>query len=119
MKTVVKVALGVTLGLVVVIVGCSALIGAGVDKAQKDSDKAAITAKQYKGAKTGTAKRDELEAAFGDPQSSDDIQAEGVKGIPESDFKQSCIYYSRKGELASLFQFCFDGDNVLSSKASY
>lgn len=119
MKTVLKVMLGIVLACVVLIVGCAALIGAGVDEAQKDSDKTAITVQQYGSAKVGTSTRDQLGADFGDPRTSDEIQAEGVEGIPASDFQQSCIYYNRKGQLASLFQFCFDGDGTLTSKASY
>ncbi len=119
MKTVLKVALGLVLGLTVVIVGCAALFSAGVEKVQKDSDKTAITVGQYGSAKTGVSTRPQLEQAFGVPQTSNEVKAEGVAGIPESAFEQSCIYYNRRGALASLFQFCFDGDDVLQSKASY
>lgn len=41
MKTVVKIALGVVLGLTVLIVGCAALLGAGASSVQDDLDKAA------------------------------------------------------------------------------
>jgi hypothetical protein len=119
MKTVLKVMLGIILGCTVLIVGCAALIGAGVNAAQQDSDKTAITSTQYGSASLGSATRSEIEADFGEPQSSNDVQAAGIDGIPKSDFSQQCIYYSRKGELASLFQFCFDGDGTLRSKASF
>lgn len=121
MKTVMKVALGIIIGCVVLIGGCAVIIGAGVDEAQKDSDKTAITPAEYASVKTGPNgnSRKRIISRFGKPQSSDDVQAEGVEGIPESDFSQSCIYYSRKGDLASLYQFCFDGNDRLRSKASY
>lgn len=119
MKTVLKVALGILLAGVVMIVGCVALIGSAANEVQKDSDKTAITIEQYGSAKVGQATRSQIEADFGKPRSSSDIQAEGVAGIPESDFSQACVYYSRKGELASIFQFCFDGNGKLRSKASY
>lgn len=119
MKTVLKVMLGILLAGVVLIVGCAALIGGAANEVQEESDKTAITTEQYRSAKVGTARRDQIQADFGEPQTSDEIQAEGVEGIPESDFEQSCIYYNRKGEIASLFQFCFDGDGKLRSKASY
>lgn len=118
MKTVLKITLGIVLGFTVLIVGCVALIGAGVDEAQKTSDKTAITLAQYEAAKTGETTRAQLVERFGKPQSSDSVQADGVEGIPESDFQQDCIYYSRKGKLASLFQFCVDGDGVLRSKSA-
>lgn len=119
MKTVLKIALGILLAGVVMIVGCVALIGTAANEVQKDSDKTAITLEQYGSAKIGEATRSQIVADFGEPRSSDEIQAEGVAGIPESDFSQSCIYYSRKGELASIFQLCFRGDGKLRSKASY
>ena len=119
MKTALKVMLGIVLGCTVLVVGCAALIGAGVNAAQKDSDKTAITSAQYRSAPVGSATRSEIEGDFGEPQSSNDIQAEGIDGIPDTDFSQQCVYYSRKGELASLFQFCFDGDGTLRSKASF
>jgi|GEM_PF-2364470 len=119
MKMILKITLGIILAGVVLIVGCAALLGSAVDDVQDEMDKTAITAQQYSGVQTGTATREQIEEDFGEPQSSDDVKAEGVEGIPESDFSQACVYYSRKGELASLFQFCFDGDGVLRSKARY
>lgn len=118
MKTVFKIMIGIVLGFTVLIGGCAVLIGAGVNEAQKESDKTSITVQQYGEARTGTS-RTAIEARFGEPQSQQDVQAEGIKGIPDSDFQQSCIYYNRKGQLASLFQFCFDGDGSLTSKASF
>ena len=119
MKTILKVMLGILLACVVLIGGCAALLGAGIDEAQEESDKTAITVQEYGSVKTGATTRDEIVERFGEPQSSDSVEAEGIKGIPESDFSQNCLYYSRKGELASLFQFCVDGDGVVRSKASY
>ncbi len=119
MKTILKVALGIILGLTVLLVGCAVLIGSAVDEVQDESDRTAISVEQYGNARTGRSTRAEIEADFGAPQSAQDMQSEGVKGIPESDFQQSCIYYNRRGALASIFQFCFDGDGKLTSKASY
>lgn len=119
MKTVLKVMLGILLACVVLIGGCAVLFGAAVEDVQDESDETAITSQEYQSVTTGESTRDEVEAEFGEPQTSDEVQAEGVEGIPESDFEQSCIYYNREGQLASLFQFCFDGDGVLRSKASY
>lgn len=119
MKTVLKVMLGIILGCVVLIGGCAALFSSAVDDVQNESDRTAISVPEYGSAKVGTSTRKQLEARFGEPQTSNEVQAEGVAGIPESDFEQSCIYYARRGELASLFQFCFDGNGRLTSKASY
>jgi len=123
MGTFAKVVLGVIVGGLVLVVGCAALFSAGVDEAvdeaQEVSDASAITVQQYESASTGDATETELREMFGEPSSSDDIQSEGIEGIPESDFQQSCIYYNREGEIASLFQFCFDGEGVLESKSSF
>lgn len=122
MKTMLKVALGVVLGFTVLIVGCVALIGAGAQQVQKESDKTAITLAEYQSAKTGQITRRKIEERFGAPQNAQEMRAEGIDGIPDTDFEQSCIYYNREGHLASIFQFCFDGNGraaKLSSKASY
>lgn len=118
-SSVLKVMLGVILGGIVLIGGCGALLAIGLDEAQDESDRTSITRSQYSSAKTGQWTQSQLEARFGEPASSDEIKAEGVEGIPESDFSQNCLYYSRRGELASLYQFCFGEDGVLTTKASY
>ena len=57
MKTVLKIALGIILAFTVLIVGCVAIIGAGVDEAvdevQKESDKTSITQAEYQSVKVG------------------------------------------------------------------
>ncbi len=105
------------------IVGCVAIVGVGVEEAadeiQQESDATSITLAEYESATTGETTIDELETMFGPPSSSDEIQDEGIEGIPDSDFEQSCVYYNREGEIASLFQFCADGDGVITSKSSF
>ncbi len=122
MGTFVKVVLGILVGGLLLIVGCVAVVGVGVDEAidevQEESDATSITLAEYESAATGEFTREDAEVMFGEPSSSDEIQAEGIEGIPESDVEQSCIYYNREGEVASIFQFCFDGDKVLQSKSS-
>lgn len=119
MKTVFKVMLGIVLGFTVLIVGCAVLIGGAANEVQKQSDKTSITVVEYGSAKVGQATRSQLEKRFGNPQTSDEIQTDDVSGIPKSAFKQSCIYYNRTGQIASLFQFCFDGAGKLTSKSSF
>lgn len=103
--------------------GCVAVAGVGVDQAadeiQQESDATSITVEEYQSATTGEITLEELEEMFGEPSSSDEIQTEGIEGIPDSDFEQNCVYYNRQGEIASLFQFCFDGDDLLTSKSSF
>ena len=117
MKTVVKVALGVVLGLTVLIVGCSALLGAGASSVQKESDKTAITSQEYSATKTGDLRRD-VEARLGKPSSRDEFSSE-TKGLDEP-VGSRCVYYNREGEFASIFQFCFDLEtDKLESKSSF
>ncbi len=123
MGTFAKVMLGVFVGGLVLIVGCAALFSAGVDEAvdevQRESDATSITLAEYESVATGEATEDEVREMFGEPSSSDDLQAEGIEGIPESDLEQSCLYYNREGEVASLYQLCFNGDGVLESNSSF
>ena len=120
MKTVVKVALGVILGLTVLIVGCAVLLGAGADQVADEIDKQqkanSITLTQYRGAKTGT-RQSTIEKRFGEPSDAQEFESE----IPDLDArsKGSCIYYNRRGgEIGDIFQFCFD-DGRLTSKNAY
>jgi len=124
MKTVLKVALGIVLGLTVLIVGCALVIGASVDEAvdevQKDSDKAAITQAEYASVKTGVNgnSRKRLIARFGKPASQDEFETEGVE--PDEPIGSECLYWNREGELASLYQFCIDTNTGrVESKSSF
>lgn len=121
-KTIVKIALGLVLGAVVLIVGCVALVGVGVDSAQKTSDRTAITPKQYR----SVNKRDTRKSVvrqFGDPQSADEIDQDLPKSarqfIKKGEEDLACVYYGRKGKLASIYQFCFDGNGKYQSKSGF
>lgn len=122
MRTVVKIALGIVLGLTVVIVGCSAILGAGVDKAQKNSDRTAITPADYR-AVTSSDSRQQVIDRLGKPQSADEIDQTLPKdlrtAVKKGEEDLACIYYGRKGHLASIFQFCFDGNGKCQSKSRF
>ena len=120
MKTVVKVALGVVLGLLVLIVGCVALLGVGANEAVKEIDRQqqanSITLRQFRGIEQGT-RQSTIEDRFGEPSDAQEFESE----VPELDARSSgsCIYYNRRGgEIGDIFQFCFD-DGRLTSKNSY
>lgn len=118
MKTIGKIVAGILIASVLLIGGCVALIGAGVDQAQKESDRTAITPAQYAAVKTGT-QRSTVESRLGTPESRDEVSTQ-IDGLGDEPFGQTCIYYGRTGELASLYQFCFDiNSERLESKASY
>jgi PBP1b-binding outer membrane lipoprotein LpoB len=112
-KLVLKIAAGVVLASILLIAGCAALVSAGANEVQKESDETAITHAQFKGVEKGATRAD-VEADLGEPS---DVQETDVSAF-ETSTSFDCIYYNKKGELLSLYQFCFD-DGKLTSKASY
>lgn len=122
MKTICKVATAIIVAALVLIGGCAALIGAGVDEAQKQNDKTAITAAEFSTIGKGDTLAS-VKAEFGAPSdaqtyetdlSSDERELLGTKA---GGF--DCIYYGREGSLADFFQICFDGDGNYESKARW
>lgn len=115
MKTIFKVFAGLTLFGALAIGGCALLVGKGVEDATKESDKAAITEKQFRSVKIGDRKSSVLKE-LGKPADKDSVEFE----VPEIDGSSStsrtdCVYYNRKGELLSGYQLCFT-DGRLESK---
>ncbi len=82
MKTIGKIVAGILIASVLLIGGCVAIIGAGVDEAQKQSDLTAITPAEYQSIKTGT-KRSTVEARLGKPQSRNEFSTE-IEGLATS-----------------------------------
>jgi hypothetical protein len=95
LKTIVKVFIGVILALVVVIVGCAALIGLRLGMSERQ-------------VRAAVGKRPENRQAF---------ESEGI--LDEEPSRSSCIYYNRAGgTFGDSFQLCFENGH-LSSKNSY
>ena len=120
MKTIVKIALGILLGAILLIGGCAVLLGAGANEAVKEIDRQqqanSITQQQYRSTKTGTTQKT-IEKRFGEPSDAQEFETD----IPELDAKSksSCVYYNRRGgEIGDIYQFCFD-EGKLTSKNSY
>lgn len=111
--SVIKVALGVILGLTVLIVGCAAIIGSSADKAikdtQKQSDKTGITATQFKAVKIGTLRSDVRSQLVVPPEDKDSTAIQ--------DYKSECLYYNRKGHLFDIYQFCFENHRLVSKSS--
>ncbi len=117
MKTIGKIVAGILIASVLLIGGCVAIIGAGVDEAQKQSDLTAITPAEYQSIKTGT-KRSTVEAKLGKPQSRNEFSTE-IEGLGDEPIGQTCVYYGKEGELLGIYQFCFDiNTDRLESKSS-
>lgn len=109
MKTMLKVTAGVIVGLVVIIVGCTALLAGGANEVSKEIEREqnrnAITNAQARGVKLGTTRRT-VEERFGPPKSDQESTNEGLGD-------DSCIYYNVRGsENFSSWQFCFEGTGM-------
>ena len=115
MKTTMKIALGIVLGFVLLIVGCGALVGTAANEVQAESNENAITQAQYAGVTNGMS-RSEVEAMLGEPTSDQDMNVSVEELGIESNTQ--CIYYNEKDEILSMYQFCFE-NGKLNSKASY
>jgi hypothetical protein len=118
-RIVLKIMVGMVLGFCLLIGGCVALIGAGVDEAQKENDRAGITAAQFGSIKQGTAQRD-VEAELGTPQDAQEFEQQ-IPELQDNPSKSSCIYYPEKGKAlfeGRSFQLCFD-EGKLTSKNAY
>ena len=114
MKLMLKIVGGIVIASVLLVAGCTALLAAGANEVQADSDKHAITAKQFASIKAGM-KRTAVEAKLGAP---DNVQETDIEGFDKTTAEFDCIYYNRKGEVLSMYQFCFD-NGKLTSKSSY
>ena len=117
-STVLKVMLGVFLAFALLIGGCIALVGVGVNEADKEQKKKGITLSEFRSVKQGTTQK-EVEAEFGKPEDAQEFEQE----IPELDTgnqKSSCIYYPEKGKgigEGRSFQLCFDNGKLTSKNA--
>lgn len=121
MNTVCKVALGVILGLCVLIGGCVALVGVGVNEASKEADKTAITQSDWRKVKTGMSK-DEVADAIGKPD--EDKQQEWETETPESlgggTVSSDCWYYAKPGDLGlPSYQVCFNDRDKVDSRNKF
>jgi len=111
--TMAKIALGVILGVALLIGGCALLLGGAADEIEKDAQEHAITKDEYDSVEQGASQED-VEAELGTP---DDSQESETKGLGSD----SCIYYNEEGkELfeGDSYQFCFE-EGKLRSKSIY
>ena len=116
MKTALKVMLGILLAGCVLMVGCALLVGGAVNEVQKESDAHSITRAQFDSIQVGTSKSAVIDR-LGEPDP-DSIQDTSSTDLQGGTAKSSCIYYTKRGEIVSRYQFCFDGAK-LQTKASY
>lgn len=113
--TFLKVVLGVVLGGVVLIIGCSALIAGGLESEETDG----ITRTQFNSISQGTA-QSAIEEEYGEPENAQEFEQQ-IPELQDQPSRSSCIYYPEKGKKileGSSFQLCFD-DGKLTSKNAY
>lgn len=120
MKTVVKVALGLVVGSLVLIGGCVALIGAGVDEADKEQRRKGITLREFRSVQMGSSRAD-VRTELGKPEDAQHFENAGIEGLEGSASRGSCVYYPEKGKgilEGRSFQLCFTNGR-LDSKNVY
>lgn len=113
MSTVLKIVLGILIAALLLIGGCVALIGVGLEGVDEEFDKqqaeSAISNGAARSIENGTSKSDVIEE-LGRPRSTDESDVEGLG-------KSECIYYGVEGgDALTQWQFCFDGKDRLESK---
>lgn len=116
MNTVFKVALGILLAAAAMIGGCVALLGVGLNEAQKDSDRSGITRDQFDRIANGMTEA-EVKGVIGDaPEASSTSYS---VDIADTKMGQRCVYYNEVGRLLSIYQLCFsEQTGRLESKSS-
>jgi len=110
----------VVLGLVFV-VGCSALliagIGGAVNELNEEQRQHAITRAQFDALEIGMTEQQVRESTGKAPEDRQNFESEGF--LNEEPEKSSCIYYNKDGgEFLDSFQLCFD-NGKLTSKNEY
>lgn len=119
LKSCLLVTLGVLLAAGLLIGGCVAIIGTGVDKAQEEQDKLGITQAEFDSIEQGMT-QNEVEQQLGPPEDSQEFE-QNIPELQDHPFRSSCIYYPEKDQPlfeGQSFQFCFD-EGKLTSKNAY
>jgi hypothetical protein len=118
MKTVFKITFGIVLAGLLLMGGCAALIGGAANEVVKESDKSAITQAQFDSIEKGATK-DEVTEALKPAVFSNEQTTEVDSGETGMDLDSTCIYYNKESFADGMYQFCFDGSDKMTTKASY
>ena len=119
--TVLKVFLGIVVGIIVLAAGCAALVGGAANEVAKQLDaeqKAhAISASTFASLKLGATKAEVLAAAA--PATPEDAQEFEQAGVLSSEqLSSSCLYFNKEGgSFGDLYQLCFTNDRLESKNA--
>lgn len=116
-RTVLKVTLGVILGGCVLLAGCVALLAGGINEAEKEQDRHAISLSDFRSIRTGMRRSDVIDRLGVEPGDAQEFENEG---LPGDAVRSSCIYYNEKGKdlgEGRYFQFCFDGGRLTGKNA--
>lgn len=121
-RTFLKVFLGIVASIVVLAVGCTALIGSAANEVAKELDAEqeahAISAETFASLKLGATK-DQVMAAVA-PATPEDAQEFEQAGVLSADqVRSSCLYFTKEGGgFGDLYQLCFTNER-LDSKNAY
>jgi hypothetical protein len=119
MGTILKVALGVVLGVVVLIAGCTALLGVGVEQAEREASEGGITAAEFR-AIDQRATQDEVERELGEPEDAQEFEQRLPNALGGGREQSSCIYYPESGQPlfeGASYQLCFRNGRLESKNA--
>lgn len=120
-RTFLKVFLGIVVSVIVLAVGCTALVGGAVNEVAKELDaeqKAhAISAATYESLTLGTTKSKVLSAAApATPADAQEFEQEGF--LDSGQISTSCLYFNKEGgSFGDIYQLCFSNDRLESKNA--
>lgn len=120
MKTVFKIFFGIILSVVVLAVGCTALVSKGVsdsvDSVKAENAKSAISQAQFDAVKAGASRADVLTALKPAVPTTEDTSQYSDGTVATN---LDCVYFNKQSDevFTGLYQFCFT-DDKLTSKSS-
>lgn len=117
---VLKILLGITLLGILLIGGCTALVGGaineGVKSVEEESAKSAITVEQWNQIKPGQTKEEVLEIVAPAVPSDEQTTESASEGF---EYNSNCLYFNKAGESFSLiaYQVCLSDGKVTTKSA--
>lgn len=116
-----KVVIGIMVGIFVLgivgFIGCTVLLGVGVNEAvnelNEEQAKHAITKAQYNAIPLGMTEKQVQESTGKTPEDRQAFESEGY--LSKEPGKSTCVYYNQAdGEFLDTFQLCFDNGKLTS-----
>lgn len=115
-RTCLIVTLAIMLAGAVLIVGCFALLGEGLEEAEQEQNETAITQQEFRSITRGM-RESEVRQQLGRPGDAQEFENEG---LPGDVIRSSCIYYNEEDQALGegrYYQFCFDNGRLTAKNA--